>query len=119
MALQFVNYLGNPVSTLANPSSRKPESSAPSEFHKGHRVMGLPPNAIESARIEHEKLQANKPPGEYKPFDPAFWVMNTRKKPVRSALYAVREAAEQCADLATKAGWTHVEIVTIEKRKGE
>lgn len=116
MPLEFVNYLGEKVSTVATKQQKKKDSSTQEEFHKGHRVMGHPPNAIEQAKIEHEKRQSHKMIGDRKPFDPAFWIMNAKKKPVRSTPYALREAAEQCADMAAKAGWTHVEVVAIEKK---
>lgn len=50
-----------------------------------------------------------------KPWDEDFWRRNARKASVRSKPYEILSAAEQCAEMAIKAGWEDVEIVEVKK----
>ena len=53
-----------------------------------------------------------------KPFDLNHWMMTDRKRAVRAKPYELKDAAQDCADLAAKAGWLAVEIRKIAKGKG-
>ncbi len=53
---------------------------------------------------------------ESKPFSEQDWLRNATRKAVRSKPYSIPDAAQTCAELATKAGWLRVEVVTIEKK---
>jgi hypothetical protein len=87
-----------------------PRKSGPDEFHKGWRVVGLPPGSQQEAEMKC-KL-------EDKPFNLMHWLMTGRKRSVRAKPYELKDAAQVCADLALKAGWQAVEVRRIAKGKG-
>lgn len=95
-------------------------------YHKGFRVVGHAPGAIKRAFIEHERAmheyhsttqnrRAELGLKEPKPWSEDFWRRNTRKDSIRSRTYEIFEAAEQCAEMARKAGWEDVEIIELKK----
>ena len=53
---------------------------------------------------------------ESKPFNEQDWLRSATRKPVRAKPYSIPDAAQTCAELATKAGWLRVEVVAIEKK---
>ncbi|WP_159918017.1 hypothetical protein [Pantoea sp. 18069] len=55
MPLDFVNYRGEAVSTIAPPQQKNRPKAADESFHKGWRVTGVPPGALEEARATHLK----------------------------------------------------------------
>lgn len=117
--LTFVNYKGQP---LPPPASNVPRTvtrrDGPDQFHKGWRVVGIPPGAVEAAETEHNRLQARMQDWtKRKPFDRGNWIANAKKKPIRAKPYEIKESAEVCADLATRSGWLSVELVEIKKVK--
>lgn len=94
-------------------------------YHKGFRVVGHAPGAMEEARIEHEREiyehqnadAARRACGlkEPKPWDEASWRRNTKKTALRSKPYEIYDAAELCADMARQDGWEDVEIIEVKK----
>lgn len=132
--LSFVNVHGKPIDIeqLAQAVKPKPKAVAdkPAEFFKGFRVEGHPPGALEAAKAYADKLvaqwaamtdsekKAERSKGFRTPkeFDEAMWRTNTKMKPVRAKPYDLKEAADQCAEMARKAGWIDVRVVAIEKR---
>jgi len=116
--LTFVNYLGQAVST-APVAKSKSKAVDLDPYHKGWRVVGLPPGAVEEAEQEHKKksFEARAAGKTVLDFNPLEWMQKARRKAVRSKPYSIHDAAAQCAELAEKAGWTRVEIMEI--RKGE
>ena len=116
MTLQFVNYQGQPLHICKldlHQKERKTKATTDS-FHKGWRVQGIPPGAPEKARHRHSMLMsANREP---KPFNEQEWLRNATRKPVRAKPYLIPDAAQACAELASRAGWLRVEVVAIEKR---
>lgn len=122
MGLQFVNIHGE---ALADPVALKQYQKAPTRlkpeeksFHKGWRVVGIPPGALEEARAAHQRVQtmAAKAGGrEIKPFDEANWLQNHRGKAVRSKPYEIKDSADECATLAEKAGWLRVRVEEIKR----
>lgn len=114
MSLQFVNYRGEPVAMTAVPKPKK-TAIGPTEWHKGWRVVGIPPGALEEAKAQHEReAAATRAKGkEPKVWDEANWLMNARKKPVRGKPYEVPEAAHDCKRLAEGTGWLAVEVVEL------
>ncbi|WP_315125216.1 hypothetical protein [Comamonas antarctica] len=112
-----MNYRGDKVSTIAPPQQKKKPKAAEESFHKGWRVTGVPPGALEEARAAHLKksrleLQNGK---QSKEFIDAEWLRNARQKPVRAKPYSIPDAAEACAELARKSGWQQVTVTAIEK----
>lgn len=105
--------------------------SADDSYHKGFRVVGHPPGAMESAHedrkadryawtamSEQQRASALKEGRrEPRPWDEAAWRMNTKKRPIRSKPYSIPQAAQDCKALAERAGWIDVEI--IEMKRGE
>jgi len=94
---------------------RKPEAS----FHKGFRVEGHPPGAMEEAEKKCKEECAayvtypiGKPPVA---FNEAYWRNNHKKRPVRAKPYELQDAANVCAELARKAGWLDVVVVEVKK----
>ena len=117
MPIEFVNYRGEAVSTVPPPKQTKKPKADEESFHKGWRVTGVPPGALEEAQAAHLKksrleLQNGK---QSKDFIAAEWLRNARQKPIRAKPYAVQDAAETCADLARKAGWLQVTVTPIAK----
>lgn len=109
----------------------KPKAETDQKYHKGWRVSGHPPGAMEKAKDHADKAVARwermsseaqaevlrsgeKPP---KPWDEPSWRRNTALKSVRSKPYSVPEAAEVCREMAIKEGW--LDVVVIEMKKGE
>lgn len=123
MSLSFVNLHGDPISQTkiaamraagAEAERARRQAAKPTEkSHKGWRVVGIPPGLLEAAQAEHsavaEKAREAGFAGD-KPFNQAEWLRKQRRQAVRSKPYILREAAVQCADLATKAGWIEVRI---------
>jgi transposase len=116
MSLQFVNIKGQPLTPhqmeVTAKSQRKPRYVAEKEKqHKGFRVVGHSPEAIEKAR-EANRIEREKDP-EVKPFDEVAWRKKTKPKAVRSKPYEIASSAQQCADLAKKGGWLDVEVIAL------
>lgn len=121
MALQFVNIHGE---TLPDPVARqKCAKSAPKpkpeekSYHKGWRVVGIPPGELELARSEAQRLArtAIENGRAAKEFDEANWLQNHRGKPVRNKPYEIKSSADECAALAEKAGWLRVRVEEIKR----
>lgn len=131
----FVDIHGNPVSIerLAAQAKKKPKaaaSSGPESSHMGWRVVGHPAGACEAAHAEnvvawrqwnsHDGAArgAAIARGERSPdmWDETLWRLRTKKRNINGRPYGVPAAAEQCAELARKAGWEDVEV--LELRKG-
>jgi hypothetical protein len=111
-------------------SPKRPKaSSVPETVHRGWRVLGHPPGAMESAqawreseiarwlRMSESDNKAAKGRGERepKPWDEAEWRRTTTKKAVRSKPYEIPAAAEACAELASRVGWIDIETRAITK----
>lgn len=117
MTLTFVNYKGEPLpppSSTATPR-RAAQRTIETEYHKGWRVVGLPPGSLEEAMRIHNARQNEK--RDPKPFDRQHWEQTAGKKSVRTAPYPVRDAAKVCAELAIKAGWIAVEVREVRRSK--
>lgn len=58
MTLQFVNYQGQPlhICKLDLHQKERKTKATPDSFHKGWRVQGIPPGALEKARDRHLML---------------------------------------------------------------
>ena len=99
------------------------------EFHKGWSVEGYPPGFVAAAQaqaeaefakwwaLDDEQRAAKIKSGRRlaKAWDLASWKARTKLKKVRSRPYEVRSAADECAKLAEKSGWTDVCVVTLQK----
>lgn len=135
MSLSYVNARGEPIELGSRESHCKPArpKTEPKSFHKGWRVMGHRPGAIEEAESEatraHEKWAESRDKAmaaglssyeeQPEPWNREDWLRNTKKKPVRSKPYEIPEAADVCADLAKKSGWLCVEVVEVKKGQPE
>jgi hypothetical protein len=95
-------------------------------FHKGFRVEGHPPGALEEAKkvcdaryayFTREREAGRNPGKTPKQWDESYWRNNQKKRPVRAKPYEVPEAAQVCADLAKKAGWLDVAVVELKREK--
>lgn len=127
MSLTFVNCFGQKITdirmaemrTRGQELERQRRAAAKGDVvavHKGWRVTGIKPGLLEKARAEHASLQASarKVGGkEIADFDEAAWQRRAKRTPVRSKPYNLNDAANQCAALATKAGWIDVRIQEI------
>lgn len=101
MPLKFVNIHGQEVNTQAEKIKQPPKEvkQPPKEvkpYHKGWRVMGIPPSD-EAAKATPEELNAMK------------------LKPVRSKPYVLPQAAQEAATLAYRYGWRRVSVVGVKK----
>lgn len=137
--MNYVNANGQPLNIAGMEAlakmQRRPvaKKDAPAEFHKGWRVQGHPPGAMEEARNESERLtrlwdlqgeqqKAEALRGGERPpptWNSRAWRTSTKKKPVRSRPYEVPEAARLCADMATKGGWLDIEVVELKRSKND
>lgn len=116
--LTFVNYKGEALPPASNVPRAVNRREGPDQYHKGWRVVGIPPGAVEAAEAEHNRLQALMQDWtKRKAFDRGNWIANAKKKPVRPKPYEIKEAADVCADLAKRAGWLSVELVEIKRAK--
>lgn len=130
MSLDFVNIHGaRVIPTAGTRKPARPKKDAPAEFHKGFRVEGHPPGALESAREAAIKeceewgrlteKERNRRTSEGmrspKPWDEDTWRARTKLKPVRSKPYELAQAADVCADMARKAGWLDVRVIELKK----
>lgn len=116
--MEFVNLNGEPVSTSAvKRAAKRAEPKADESWHKGFRVVGIPPGAYEKAVEENAKQQASDRlyGSEARPDLPPYeqWANQFTPKPVRAKPYEIPDAADVCADLAKKAGWDRVVIVEL------
>lgn len=129
-SIEFVNIHGDPW----NPSKESLEKKAaikrdqPEGYHKGFRVVGHPPGALEEAKKEREELIAfavrkrNHGDASVKippQFNEDDWRRNSKKTSVRSKPYELREAADLCAAMAIKSGWQDVEVLESKKEARE
>jgi len=127
--LKFV--IGDRAMTVAEiqasaPKIKRPPADTSQKFHKGFRVEGHPPGAMEAAEKSqkaeleaflHAQRQGQAFGKQPKEWDERQWRMNQKKRPVRAKPYEVPEAAKVCADMATKAGW--LDVVVTEIKRGE
>jgi hypothetical protein len=112
MSEVFVNVNGDLFSPELSKPVKRDRREQPDSFHRGYQVLGIPPGALEEARRKHLEAQvAAKNPKEW---NEQHWLMNARKKPVHKP-YELRAAAEQCREMAEKAGWLLVEVVELKK----
>lgn len=129
MSLTFVNCNGTPISasrmaamraqgTELERQRRLATKADPVSVHKGWRVSGIQPGKLEAAKQAHEQLRqmaqraGGKPP---EPFDETAWLRTAKRTAVRSKPYILQEAAQQCKELAVKAGWLDVQLQEIKK----
>jgi hypothetical protein len=110
-------------------SPPRPKKPAADKFHRGWRVSGHPPGALEAAQESRElsitlwaslsdesrKKARDGGQREPKPWDADVWRRTTTKKAVRSRPYEIHDAATQCAAMAASAGWLDVEVAAIAK----
>lgn len=98
----------------------------PVGYHKGWRVLGHAPGAMEEARlqrgldIEHYEKCSYQERAELglvpvPPWNEDYWRRNAKKTALRSKPYEIYEAAELCAEMARKDGWEDVEIIEVKK----
>lgn len=118
--MNYVNFMGEPVAINPGKHAKaKTTKAQKASFHKGWRVQGIPPGALEEAREGHARAvkAAQTQAGVRMPkeWDEGHWLMNAKRKAVRSKPYEVPEAAQQCKELAEKAGWLRVEVVELKK----
>lgn len=133
--MQFINIHGSPLNIdRMKATAPKRQVSAPdqdAEYHKGFRVMGHPPGALESARddaikatnrwasmgADTRKQALGDGEREPKPWDEAIWRSEAKLKAVRSKPYELEAGANACATLAAKAGWIDVRVVAVKLSK--
>lgn len=115
--LSYVNIYGRPVSVAPPIEVKKKARAQPDAYHKGWRVMGIPPGNLEKAQQEHIKKarDAEKRGKPIADFDQGAWLAKAKKKPVRSKPYEVMTAAMQCKDLAERGGWLALELAEVTK----
>lgn len=114
--MDFVNIHGQLVH-LAPATKRKRDPKPDESYHRGWKVVGIPPGAYEKAVAENQKQQQfDRTYGsEVRPDLPPYeqWANNFTPKPVRAKPYEVPEAAEVCAEIARKEGWQRVFVIEL------
>jgi hypothetical protein len=88
--LSYVNIHGRPVSVAPPIEVKKKARAQPDAYHKGWRVMGIPPGSLEKAQQEHIKKarDAEKRGKPIADFDQGAWLAKAKKK--AGALQALR-----------------------------
>lgn len=129
MSLTFVNHNGDPITDSRMAAmraqgmelERQRRLAAKADAvsaHKGWRVSGIKPGLLEEAKQAHGRIcqiaqkAGGKPP---EPFDETGWLRTAKRTAVRSKPYPLQEAAQQCKELAVKAGWLEIQILEIKK----
>lgn len=130
--MNFVNINGDPWRPQVGAAPKaKPKKDRAAEYHKGYAVEGHPPGALEAARAMREQeiqawsrlseaekaeriSQGKRAPSPW-PGDEA-WMANTKLKRVRSKPYELPQAADECAELAKRAGWLCVRVTALTRR---
>lgn len=126
--MDFVNIHGQRV-TIAGKRVPVKRAVKPDEsFHKGWRVVGIPPGQYEAEKVKHDASRqkaiedharhSEKFPGWRSDIPKEFpgytvWSAGFKLKPVRAKPYELEDAAKVCADLAKKAGWDRVFVVEL------
>lgn len=110
--MEYVNYAGQPVSLDSSLHARPKVTREAESFHKGWRVVGIPPGAMEEAERQHN--DASKA-GISKPWSEEAWLRKFKKVAVRSKPYEVLGAADTCKALAEKAGWARLELIEVKR----
>lgn len=118
--VEFVNIHGDPVDTSKRVPIPKKVAEGPEQSHKGFAVEGIPPGALEAAQELHERERAvairensKRIPDEW---NALTWMQTKAKlKRVRTKPYELLEAANQCKELAEKAGWLRVQVRSMSK----
>jgi len=119
MSLTFVNHNGDPITDSRMAAMRAQGMEQERQrlltakadavsAHKGWRVSGIQPGMLEEAKQAHARPRqiarnaGGKPP---EPFDEGAWLRTAKRTAVRGKPYPLQEAAQQCQELAIKAGW--------------
>lgn len=94
--------------------TNKPKSSrAPkAEYHRGWFVEAYKHGQIAEAQRRHERLREDDK--TMLEWSESSWMAHNRPKRI-SRMFAVREAAEQFASMATKQGFERVAVVAAQK----
>lgn len=105
---------------------KRTSKAGPDSYHRGYRVVGHTPGAVERAKElnewEHTRFMEATPKQraemgltQPKPWDEAWWRINAPKKTIKA--FDLQAAALEASEIAKKAGWTEVDV--IELKKGE
>lgn len=131
--LTFININSQPVEVPASTKKRAIKRIAPVSdegFHKGWRVVGVPGDALKQAEQDHPRLIADAESWNLRvqqergtgkavpvsgPWDADKWLNEAKLRPVRSKPYELQSAANECAELARKAGWLRVSLQEVKK----
>lgn len=136
--MSYVNIYGVPVSPaeLARLQSQaKPKQSRETlkrtddrtlaKVSEGFLVTGFSSEQLEQARKSHEidielanahnAQNPTKPVQVPSPWDEDAYMRTAKLKRLRSKPYAIASAADQCAELARKAGWKNVRVEEVMK----
>lgn len=119
--IEFVNIHGQPVDTTKRVRLEKRDRGAPTEYHKGYCVEGIPPGAREEAMEALARLRsmAESAGGKLpEPWNESAWIAKAKARRVRTKPYELCQAAEECKALAEKAGWLRVTIRALSKGNG-
>jgi hypothetical protein len=109
---------------MTTPAKKRVPKSGPDAYHRGYRVVGHPPGAMESAHEAADEAIGNwrvlpqsvkSGMKEPKPFNEDQWRRNTGKKVAKTT--DLHEPALLAAEIARKSGWIDVDV--IELKKGE
>jgi hypothetical protein len=100
---------------------KKVESRYDAKVSQGFVVLGYSPthwekrvaDRLEALRL-HEMDSKNKAPGTLEEWT-AKWMAKNKPKKVRSKPYELESAADECGQLAVRAGWLYVRIEEILK----
>ncbi len=125
-SIEFVNINGDPWNPSSESVTKKPAKrpDQPDGYHKGFRVVGHAPGALEQAKIEREEIIAlavkKRSQGDASikippQFNEDDWRRNGKKTSIRPKPYEIKESADLCAEIARKNGWQDVEVIELKK----
>jgi hypothetical protein len=135
--MTYVNHKGEPINPAAlahkyakpkvmrDSPLKRTDDRGVAKVSDGFLVTGFSPEQLEHARKSHETdielanahnaQNPTKPVDVPPPWDEDAYMRKAKPKRLRSKPYAIASAADQCAELARKAGWKNVRVEEVMK----
>lgn len=134
--MSYVNIYGKPVCPAqlarlqakpkqARDTLKRTDDRTLAKVSEGFLVTGYSPEQLDQGKRDHaiaidlandhnarEPAKPVRVPG---PWDEEAFMRMAKPKRVRTKPYSIKSAAEQCAELATKAGWKGVRVEEVLK----
>lgn len=109
----LADLFGEPAALTATAPKKRPKTRrvydpAVADAFYGFEVTGFSPQALEAARLACEKKGQR--------WDEDAFMRTTKPATLSARPYQLAQAAQVCADMATKAGWKGVKVDQLLRR---